>query len=38
LTFFCLPILLLGLVLDVIFWGIFRQFFDACHGLLCLTN
>ena len=28
----------LALALDVIFYGIFRQFFDACYGFLCLTN
>jgi hypothetical protein len=35
---FCLPVLLVALALDVIFYGIFQEFFDACYGLLCLIN
>jgi hypothetical protein len=35
---FCLPVLLVALVLDVIFYVIFQQYFDACYGLLCLIN
>lgn len=37
-TFFCLPVLFLALALDLIFYGVFRQFFAAFYGLLCLTN
>ena len=35
---FCLPVLLVALALDIIFYVIFQQYFDACYGLLCLIN
>ncbi|NKB19067.1 MAG: hypothetical protein GKS01_00845 [Alphaproteobacteria bacterium] len=38
LVLFCLPVLGVALALDVIFYVIFQQFFDACYGLLCLIS
>jgi len=36
--FVCLPVLVMAFILDVIFYEIFRHFFDACYGLMCLFN
>ena len=38
LLFFCLPLLGLAFLLDLALYLVFDRFFDACYGLLCLTE
>ena len=32
----CVPVLLIALALDVLFYFIFQEFFDSCYAVTCL--
>ena len=36
LGFFCVPVLGLAVLLDVVLFFVFRDVFGTCYGLLCL--
>ena len=38
LLFFCLPVLGLGLALDVLLYLVFTRLFDTCYAILCLLE
>ena len=34
-AFFCLPVLLIGLIFDAAMYFLFRGLFDSCYAFLC---
>ncbi|MBK19115.1 MAG: hypothetical protein CMM52_09815 [Rhodospirillaceae bacterium] len=36
--FFCIPIMVVALALDTLFYFIFQEFFDSCYAVMCLSK